>query len=76
MINQEEVQRDLGLMISGDLTWSCHYKFITAKAYGMLGLLHHRYVPFHTVISESVHCPCTFIVHSNMAIFFIKRHCN
>ena len=30
-INQVEVQRDLGLMILGDLTWSYHYKSITTK---------------------------------------------
>ena len=35
-----EVQRDLGLMIPGDLTWSCHYKSISL-AYKIMGLLHH-----------------------------------
>ena len=75
IINQVEVQRDLGLMISGDLTWSCHYKSIATKAYKILGLLHCRFAHFHSVnVKSSLYTTLIMltavILSSDMATLF------
>ena len=43
-INDEEIvlkdcHRDLGILISGNLSWTSHYELICSRAYRMLGLL-------------------------------------
>ena len=35
--------KDLGILYSHNLTWTEHYKHITAKAYNTLGLLHRTF---------------------------------
>ena len=78
IINQVEVQRDLVLIISGDLTWSHHYKFITAKAYKILGLLCHKFASSHNVsVKLNLYSYCSgmfqaVILFSNMVTL---RHC-
>ena len=39
IISEKKEYRDLGVIISGDLTWTSHYNKITSKAYRSLGLL-------------------------------------
>ena len=36
--------KDLGVTFSMDLYWTEHYKIIIAKAYQILGLLHHTFL--------------------------------
>ena len=33
-------QRDLGILVKNDLTWSDHYNYISSKAYRSLNLIH------------------------------------
>ena len=39
VISSKTQNKDLGLIVSGDLSWRPHYQFITSRAYKMLGLL-------------------------------------
>jgi len=41
--------RDLGIQISDNLSWECHYKHITSKAYRYLGLLRRAFSNCHSV---------------------------
>ncbi|CAI8031831.1 hypothetical protein GBAR_LOCUS18039 [Geodia barretti] len=38
-ISSKTAQKDLGLLVSADLTWRSHYQLISSRAYKMLGLL-------------------------------------
>ena len=38
-ISSKTAQKDLGLLVSADLTWRSHYQLISSRAYRMLGLL-------------------------------------
>jgi len=43
------VHKDLGIVMTDDLSWNQHYENIIPKAYRMLGLLHHCFSQFQTV---------------------------
>ena len=43
VLPQLHSHRDLGLMLSDDLSWKNHYVHITSKAYKYLGLLRHAF---------------------------------
>ena len=40
--------KDLGLILSEDLSWDKHYKFIIAHAYKLLGLIRCKFIPNHS----------------------------
>ena len=50
-ISHIDCHKDLGLVLSEDLSWSKHYNFITARAYKVLGLIRCTF--------SSSHCPST-----------------
>jgi len=39
VISQQDSHKDLGIIISEDLSWNKHYSFITVRAYKILGLI-------------------------------------
>jgi len=41
--------KDLGLLLSEDLSWDKHYKFIISRAYKTLGLIRHIYIHFNPI---------------------------
>ena len=51
-INSCEVHRDLGILLSHNLTWSAHYNHITARAYRMLGLLRRTFSTTNSPITK------------------------
>ena len=40
--------KDLGIILSEDLSWGKHYKSITARAYKVLGLIRRTFLPSHS----------------------------
>ena len=52
-ISHMDSHKDLGLVLSEDLSWSKHYNFITARAYKVLGLIRCTF--------SSSHCPNTVL---------------
>ena len=40
--------KDLGIILSEDLSWGKHYKSITTRAYKVLGLIHRTFLPSHS----------------------------
>ena len=44
--------KNLGIIISSDLSWDQHYKNIIPKTYRMLGLLHRSFSKHQTVTAE------------------------
>ena len=40
--------KDLGIILSSDLSWNNHYKSITAHAYKVLSLIHRTILPNHS----------------------------
>ena len=52
-ISHIDSHKDLGLVLSEDLSWSKHYKFITARVYKVLGLIRCTF--------SSSHCPDTVL---------------
>ena len=40
--------KDLGIILSEDLSWGKHYKSITARAYKVLGLTRRIFLPSHS----------------------------
>ena len=52
-ISHIDSHKDLGLVLSEDLSWSKHYNFIIARAYKVLDLIRHTF--------SSSHCPNTVL---------------
>jgi len=48
------VHKDLGIVMSDDLSWNQHYKKIIPKAYRMLGLLRHCFSQFQSVFAKRI----------------------
>jgi len=47
-IPRTDSHKDLGLILSEDLSWDKHYKIITAHAYKVLRLICHTLLPCHS----------------------------
>ena len=45
LITKVESHKDLGIILSSNLTWDAHYNHIIAKAYSILGLLRRTFSP-------------------------------
>ena len=48
-----DIYRDLGLMVSNDLTWDKHYEYIIARAYKVLGLIHRTFSMSHYPLAKA-----------------------
>ena len=62
--------KDLGLVLSENLSWDKHYKFIIACAkcaYKALGIIRHRFVCFIGKVTSS-------LLHSVVASTFDERY--
>ena len=42
-VSKKVSHRDLGIIFSANMSWSCHYEHIVSKAYRALGLLRHSF---------------------------------
>ena len=52
--------RDLGIVMSGDVTWSSHLKMITARAYRILGLIRRSFSSsLGTAAKKQLYLSCT-----------------
>ena len=47
-IPRMDSHKDLGIILSEDLSWGKHYKSITACAYKVLGLIRRTFLPSHS----------------------------
>ena len=48
-----DIYRDLGLMVSNDLTWDKHYEYIIARAYKVLGLIRRTFSMSHYPLAKA-----------------------
>ena len=48
-----DIYRDLGLMVSNDLTWDKHYEYIIARAYKILGLIRRTFSMSHYPLAKA-----------------------
>ena len=48
-ITSQLLHKDLGVIISSNLSWDNHYKYIIPKSYKMLGLLRRCFSEFHSL---------------------------
>ena len=53
--------KDLGIIISSDLSWSSYYNNISAKAYQTLGLIRRHFSPHITIM-------CQLFVHVSLTV--------
>ena len=53
VISHQDSHKDLGIIISEDLSWNKHYSFIIVRAYKILGLIR-RTISFP-------HCPSIMV---------------
>ena len=76
--------KDLGIILSEDLSWGKHYKSITAHAYKVLGLIHRTFLPSHStstvvklyvslVRSQLFYCTQIWCPHLMKDILSIER---
>ena len=76
--------RDLGVILSSDLSWSAHVHYITSKAYKMLGLIRRSFsssIPVSTkkilyislVRSHLLYCSVVWRPHLRKDILLIER---
>ena len=54
IIQSTSQHKDLGIIVSSDLSWSDHILYISAKAYKTLGLLRHSFCKSNSVTSKKL----------------------
>ena len=54
-VTTADQHKDLGIIISSNLTFSLHYKTISAKAYKMLGLLRRAFETHSTIVKKKLY---------------------
>ena len=79
----KQLQKDLGVLISSDLTWTSYISYITAKAYKILGLLRWTFGSSHnpmatkklylTLVRSQVSCSPVWRPHLSKDILLIEQ---
>ena len=84
IIPHADSHKDIGLILSEDLSWDKHYKDITARAYKTLGLIRRTFAPTHSpstlvrlyvslIRSQLLYCMQVWCPHLTKDILNLER---
>ena len=73
---QKVSHRDLGIIFSANMSWSCHYEHIVSKAYRALGLLRRSFKCSNSITTRKLyiyilldHVYCTVPLYGDLTRF-------